>query len=76
MQASIQNRIFFGLVVLWSPTVLEPLRAIPRMDLNDYPQPIAGQQRWVIQLSELLAKSPDPVLSTNAVDWRVQLIVG
>ncbi|WP_236070421.1 MULTISPECIES: ecotin family protein [Prochlorococcus] len=56
MQASIQNRIFFGLVVLWSTTVLEPLRAIPRMDLNDYPQPIAGQQRWVIQLPGLLAK--------------------
>ena len=76
MQASIQNRIFFGLVVLWSTTVLEPLRALPRMDLNDYPQPIAGQQRWVIQLPGLLAKRPDPVLSTNAVDWRVQLIVG
>ena len=76
MQASIQNRIFFGLVVLWSTTVLEPLRAIPRMDLNDYPQPIAGQQRWVIQLPGLLAKSSDPGLSTNAVDWRVQLIVG
>ena len=76
MAVSLQIRIFFGLVVLWSTTVLEPLRAIPRLDLNDYPQPIAGQQRWVIQLPGLLAKRPDPVLSTNAVDCRVQLIVG
>ena len=75
MAVSIQSRIFFGLVVLLATTV-EPLRAIPRLDLNDYPQPIAGQQRWVIQLPGLLAKRPDPVLSTNAVDWRVQLIVG
>ena len=76
MQASIQNRIFFGLAVLLATTVVEPLRAIPRLDLTGYPQPIAGQQRWVIQLPGLLPKSPDPVLSTNPVDWRVQLIVG
>ncbi|KZR73414.1 Ecotin [Prochlorococcus marinus str. MIT 1320] len=46
------------------------------MDLNDYPQPIAGQQCWVIQLPGLLPRSSDPAVSSNPADWRVQLIVG
>ncbi len=76
MAVSIQIRAFFALVGLLASTVAAPLQAIPRLDLTDYPQPIAGHERWVIQLSGLLPSNPDPALSTNPADWRVQLIVG
>ena len=76
MAVSIQIRIFFGLVVLLSTTMVEPLRAIPRLDLTAYPLPVQDQQRWLIQLPGLLPRSPDPVVSSNPADWRVQLIVG
>jgi ecotin len=51
-------------------------QAIPRLDLSGYPAPAPGLQRWVIQPSGLLPKSPDALMSRNPLDWRVQLIVG
>jgi ecotin len=50
--------------------------AIPRLDLKPYPQPTAGEQRWVIQLPGVLPPSVDPTLSRNPDDWRVELTVG
>lgn len=50
--------------------------AIPRLDLSGYPKPVAGDRRWVIQLSGLLPPTSDPSLSPNPRDWRVQLMVG
>ncbi|MFN6134438.1 MAG: hypothetical protein ACK46L_16315, partial [Synechococcaceae cyanobacterium] len=38
-------------LALPSLLVLPPFaRAVPRLDLNPYPAPTAGEQRWVIQL--------------------------
>jgi ecotin len=51
-------------------------RAIPRLDLKPYPAPEAGEVRWVIQLPGVLRPSPDPALSSDPDDWRVELIVG
>ena len=53
-----------------------PALAIPRLDLKPYPAPAPGERRWVIQLSGLLPPSPDPALSANPADWRVELIAG
>jgi ecotin len=50
--------------------------AVPRLDLAPYPAPAAGQNRWVIQLPGVLPPNPDPALSPNPADWRVELIVG
>lgn len=50
--------------------------AIPRLDLAPYPQPGAGERRWVIQLPGVLPPNGDPGLSPNPIDWRVELIVG
>ena len=55
---------------------VQPVKAIPRLDLSGYPAPAPGLQRWVIQPSGLLPKSADPLISANPHDWRVQLIVG
>ncbi len=49
--------------------------AIPRLDLSAYPQPPAGERRWVIQLPGVLPTGSDPALSQDPRDWRVQLIV-
>ncbi len=51
-------------------------RAVPRLDLTSYPAPPPGQNRWVIQLPGVLPPNPDPALSSNPADWRVELIVG
>jgi ecotin len=51
-------------------------RAVPRLDLKPYPAPAAGEVRWVIQLPGVLRPSPDPLLSPDPADWRVELIVG
>jgi ecotin len=53
-----------------------PVRAIPRLDLKPYPAPGAGESRWVIQVPGVLRPSPDPALSSDPADWRVELIVG
>ena len=53
-----------------------PAAAIPRLDLSAYPQPAAGERRWVIQLPGVLPPSRDPALSPDPRQWRVQLIVG
>jgi ecotin len=53
-----------------------PVAAVPFLDLKPYPPASVGQQRWVFQLNPLLPPSPDPALSTNPADWRVQLLVG
>jgi len=53
-----------------------PGRAIPRLDLKPYPAPAAGEARWVIQVPGVLRPSPDPALSSDPDDWRVELIVG
>ena len=53
-----------------------PAAAVPYLDLKPYPPAPAGQQRWVFQLNPLLRPSPDPAISGNPIDWRVQLIVG
>ncbi len=53
-----------------------PARAIPRLDLKPYPAPGAGEARWVIQVPGVLKSSPDPALSSDPDDWRVELIVG
>ncbi len=50
--------------------------AIPRLDLSGYPAPRGGLNRWVIQPSGLLPKSDDAMISSNPIDWRIQLIVG
>lgn len=50
--------------------------AVPRLDLKPYPAAAAGERRWVIQLPGVLKPSPDPDLSSNPADWRVELIVG
>lgn len=51
-------------------------QAIPRLDLKPYPQPAAGEQRWVIQLPGVLPPTRDERISPNPADWRVELIVG
>jgi ecotin len=58
--------------------LLAPLAAaaIPRLDLKPYAPPAAGERRWVIQLPGVLRPSPDPALSPNPADWRVELLVG
>lgn len=61
-----------GVVVAGAPLA----RAIPRLDLTPYPAPSQGERRWVIQLPGVLRPSPDPAISPNPADWRVQLIVG
>jgi ecotin len=53
-----------------------PAMAIPRLDLTPYPQPGAGETRWVIQLPGVLPPSTDPRISASPSDWRVQLIPG
>ncbi|MEX1323896.1 MAG: ecotin family protein [Synechococcaceae cyanobacterium] len=53
-----------------------PVRAIPRLDLKPYPAPAAGESRWVIQVPGVLRPSPDPAISSDPADWRVELIVG
>ena len=53
-----------------------PAAAIPRLDLSAYPQPAAGERRWVIQLPGVLPPSRDPALSPDPRQWRVQLVVG
>lgn len=53
-----------------------PAAAIPRLDLSAYPEPAAGERRWVIQLPGVLPPSHDPALSPDPRHWRVQLIVG
>jgi ecotin len=53
-----------------------PGRAIPRLDLKPYPAPGAGESRWVIQLPGVLRPGPDPAISSDPADWRVELIVG
>jgi ecotin len=53
-----------------------PAAAVPYLDLKPYPPAPTGQQRWVFQLNPLLRPSPDPGISGNPADWRVQLIVG
>lgn len=53
-----------------------PVAAVPRLDLTPYPAASAGESRWVIQLPGVLRPSPDPSLSPNPADWRVELIVG
>ena len=50
--------------------------AVPRLDLSGYPQPAAGDRRWVIQLPGVLPPSTHPEISSNPRDWRVQLVVG
>ena len=52
------------------------LKAIPRLDLSGYPQPAAGDRRWVIQLPGVLPPSSNPEISSSPRDWRVQLVVG
>lgn len=51
-------------------------QAIPRLDLKPYPQPAAGEKRWVIQLPGVLPPTSDERISSNPADWRVELIVG
>lgn len=51
-------------------------RAVPRLDLSRYPMPPAGQSRWVIQLPGVLPPNPNPAMSANPADWRVELILG
>lgn len=58
------------------PGAAPPASAVPYLDLKPYPPAPAGQQRWVFQLNPLLRPSPDPAISGNPADWRVQLIVG
>ena len=65
-----------GLLPLWTSLAPAPALAIPRLDLKPYPAPAPGERRWVIQLSGLLPPSPDPALSANPADWRVELIAG
>ena len=58
-------------------TVATPsVQAVPQLNLKPYPQPAAGERRWVIQLPGVLPRSSDPALSGNPSDWRVELIVG
>lgn len=51
-------------------------QAIPRLDLKPYPQPAAGERRWVIQLPGVLPPTSDARISPNPADWRVELIAG
>lgn len=51
-------------------------QAIPRLDLRPYPQPAAGEKRWVIQLPGVLPPSSAGQMSATPADWRVELIVG
>jgi len=53
-----------------------PVSAVPRLDLSGYPKAAAGDRRWVIQLPGVLPLNPDPTMSSNSADWRVQLLVG
>jgi ecotin len=55
---------------------VKPVMAIPLLDLKPYPEPTAGEQRWVIQPNPLLKPSLDTAISANPSDWRVQLLVG
>lgn len=66
---SLASALVLGLTV-------QPVAAIPRLDLSGYPAPALGERRWVIQLPGVLPASPDPALASDPRDWRVQLIVG
>lgn len=57
-------------------SAVTPARAVPRLDLKPYPAAAVGERRWLIQLPGVLKTSPDPALSSNPADWRVELIVG
>jgi ecotin len=75
--ASGRRRSGWALPLLVASLALPPLaQAIPRLDLKPYPAPAVGEQRWVIQLPAILQPSPDPRISANPADWRVELIVG
>lgn len=63
-------------IALLAFALAAPATAVPRLDLSPYPAPGPGESRWVIQLPGLLRPSPDPALSANPADWRVELIVG
>lgn len=65
--------LFTALAVL--PSSL-PALGVPRLDLRAYPPAAAGTVRWVIQLPGVLRPSPDPSLSPDPADWRVELLVG
>lgn len=52
------------------------VRAIPLLDLKPFPQPAAGERRWVIQLPGLLPPGREGRLSPDPADWRVEVIVG
>ena len=66
----------FGALLSLCAVASLPGVAIPRLNLTDYPQPAPGLKRWVIQPSGLLPKSADPLISSQPLDWRIQLIVG
>jgi ecotin len=65
-----------SLPLLIAAAAAAPGQAVPRLDLKPYPAPGAGETRWVIQLPGVLRPSPDPALSADPADWRVELIVG
>lgn len=64
------------LPLLMAAAATAPGRALPRLDLKPYPAAGAGEARWVIQVPGVLRPSPDPSLSSDPEDWRVELIVG
>jgi ecotin len=66
----------FAALPLLIAAAAAPAGAIPRLDLKPYPAPGAGETRWVIQLPGVLRPSPDPAISSDPADWRVELIVG
>ena len=78
MPAALRSLPFPALAVvsLLALGSLPGVRAVPRLDLTPYPAPSPTERRWVIQLPGVLRPSPDPGLSSNPADWRVELIAG
>jgi ecotin len=70
------RRLALPLLLLLGGLMGASAQAIPRLDLKPYPQPAAGEKRWVIQLPGVLPPTSDARLSANPADWRVELIVG
>jgi len=74
----IAMRSISGLIcsAIFCSAVAMPAGAIPLLDLKPYPEAVAGEKRWVIQLNPLLKPPTNTSISNNPSDWRVQLLVG
>lgn len=58
------------------PNASTPTAANSTVTPSAWPAPAAGERRWWIPLPSQPSVSPDPDLSTDPQQWRLELIVG